>query len=517
MRPPKTSDLKNLIKEKVFSGYDPQPIGYADELATEVLYTDQDKRLNFHILGAPGQGKSKFIELLAAWNIGREPICLIDSTEGGKTASNLLKHCYLRNYQNVVIIDPTDFAKYNAVPIIKPLKLNQPSDVSINNIMDILRVLWDAKFEETRRLERYIPAVLKALWEAKLTLAELDYLLYQYFVAERDWILSKFSNPKDPKKMTLLSAYRDVQYNNHFLPSVNTLTPLTSDLFKSLLGSSKKGLPWSRFIKERWVIIVNLNPRGALGDDIKSRKLLGTIIISEIIHALARMVARGWQAPFSMYIDEVGHYVTPKLANILNHQRHLNLRLTLAHQEFHQIKNDEVLHAILTSAQNKCLFYTSNHADRLLMMQTMGYGGDIPDRMVLYNLAQLEKQKVAIRLGKDHPVYMRVRNISDPEVSKEDLHAYKQAIYKAAWYASPDDINSEIHARFPEEQFAPPSISKRKPHTQRAAGAAANAKKQSPPKSHRRPAAPPVSDDSPDSPPVLQPPERRPAVKIPWD
>lgn len=492
-------------------------MGLVEELATEALYTEQDKRLNMHILGAPGQGKSKFIELLSEWNIGREPVFLIDSTENGKTATNVLKHCFLRGYDKVAIIDPSDFDEFNAVPILKPLKLKDEPEVSVNNITDILRVLWDSNFEQTRRVERYVPAVIKALWEAELTPAELNFLLFREFVGERTAILEKFRNKRDPAYMTLLSAYAPGQYNNHFLPSVNTLAPLTGRHLRILTGSLRKGMPWSRFIKERWVVLVNLNPRGAWGDDEKSRKLLGTLIISEVIYALAKMVARGWKAPVSMYIDEVGHYATPKLSNILNHQRHLNLRLTLAHQEFHQIKDTGVLHAILTSAQNKVLFYTPNHQDRELMMQNMGYGGEIPDRILLYNLAQLEKQKAAMRIGRTNPQYVRVKHIADPEVSDKDLHAFKTAIYKSPWYAPPHEINHEINARFPEDQFAPPPLRKSSAKPKGTAGVAPYVKNKGPLKAHRRPAAPPVPDNGPDSAAVLQPQERRPAIKIPWD
>lgn len=452
LRLPKTSDVLRSLQERLFSGHDAQAIGYADELATEVLYTDQAKRLNMHILGAPGQGKSKFLELLAEWNIGREAICLIDSTENGNTATNLLKHCYLKGYEKVCVIDPSDFETYKAVPILKPLKLKEDPQISINNISDILRVLWDSTFEQTRRVERYVPAVIRALWEAKLTLAELLFLLYPQYEAERALILNDFKAKRDPAYMTLINAYGK-QYDIHFLPSVNTLTPFIEPHLRLLVGSHRQGIPWSRFIKERWVVLVNLNPRGAWGDNEKARKLLGTLIISEIVHALSRMVNRGWKSPFSMYIDEVGHYATPKLGNILDHQRHLNLRLTLAHQHLRQITNDAVLASILTSAQNKALFYTSNHADRLLMMQTMGYGADLPDRMVLFNLAQLEKQKVAIRLGREHPVYMRIKHIPDPDVPQADFKRFKQKIYAQPWYASPDEINSEINARFPEDKF----------------------------------------------------------------
>lgn len=470
-----------------------------------------------HILGAPGQGKSKFLELLAQWNIGREAMMFVDSTEGGKTATNILKHCILKGWDKVCIIDPSDFETFNAVPILKPLKLLIPHDISTNNISDVMRVLWERDWTITTRVERYVPAVLHALWEAKLTLAELPFLLDQPFYKQRQEILDKFENDHDSDRMTLLAAYRDNQYNNHFLPSVNTLNPLTQRHIKLLIGSQRKGIPWSDFIKEKYVVIVNLNPKGAWGTDLKSRKLLGTLILSELIHALGRMVDHGWKAPVSIFIDEVGHYATPNLANILSHQRHLNLRLTMAHQNFGQIKLKEVHEAIMTSAQNKVLFKTDNHGDRLLMMQVMGYGAELADRMVLFNLAQLEKQKASIRLSGEHPQYVRIKHIDDPEVTAADLKAFKERIYKASWYASPEEINHEINARFPKEQYAPTPLRKSDPKPKRTSGASTHVANQSSKKAHRRPAAPSVPDNGADSAAVLQPQERRPALEIPWD
>jgi len=142
---------------------------------------------------------------------------------------------------------------------------------------------------------------------------------------------------------------------------------------KLMLGS-RVGIDFYKLITDGWVILGNLFPVGVFEE--RHQRLLGTIIINEILRAISRIKDKHptYNIPYYLYVDECGHYATKKIADILYYSRQSGVRLTLAHQEFHQIKNEDVMAAMKSSAKTQVLFYTQSADDRLTMVKMM-YGG----------------------------------------------------------------------------------------------------------------------------------------------
>src|SRR5690606_24207532 len=64
------------------------------ESGLPVLLSEEDREHHIHILGAPGEGKSKFLELLIRGDIEKGyGACLIDPGERGDTTLRLLNYC----------------------------------------------------------------------------------------------------------------------------------------------------------------------------------------------------------------------------------------------------------------------------------------------------------------------------------------------------------------------------------------------------------------------------------------
>lgn len=330
--------------------------------------------------------------------------------------------------------------------------------------MDTFRVLWgDKSADVTPNINKYLPAVLKALHAAEMTLHEAIYFSDQnhpVYRSRRTSILDTL-HPLDTSRVHLETAFapggRSV-FNLEFGSTIRRLNPFFDDVMKLIVGS-KTGVDFMKMIREGWVILVNLDPQGVWGTE--QQRLLGTLVINEIIYGIHRLQASGWRGVYYLYIDEVGDYATPKLAYVLDKKRKTGLRFTVAHQRFDQIEDANVLSAVKGSTKIKVLFNTQSRKDRDEMMRNMGYGGELQDRTVSYELSQLSKQYCAIKINKNPPRITRIPDIPDVEVSREELQAFKERLYRREWYSSREKVLTEINARFrPSELSIKPDESR---------------------------------------------------------
>lgn len=142
-----------------------------------VLLSEDDRETHMHLLGSTRQGKSKLMELLIRGDIERGfGACLLDPSDNGDTANNVLRHCAAIGFEKVVYVNPSDFARFDAVPVMNPFQYNMPASVSAGNIKNALQVLWNSQdFAETPRIDKFLPAVISAIHAAKGTLSDIKY------------------------------------------------------------------------------------------------------------------------------------------------------------------------------------------------------------------------------------------------------------------------------------------------------------------------------------------------------
>lgn len=491
-------------------------LGWADD--GEVYITQEDRAGHMHVLGATQEGKSKLMELLIRDDIKNGyGCCLIDPSRGGATAYKVLRYCASIGFEKVVFIDPADMLSTGKIPAIQPLRDGIPEPVINGNLMDVTRVLWTAdEFSKNPRIQKYLPAVIQTLVVNKLTLAEIRFFLSNVgYFSERDKFLA---NPEldDLNRKHIQGAFRNVMTFEHFQSTVNRMNPFHDALLRVLFGSRKTwkepdrdeqhwGIPWTKLITEGWVILVNADPTDVWGhDNPVPQRLIATIIIGEVVHTIGRLIKRGWQGVYYLYIDEVGYYATRKLSSLLDYHAKTGLRLTMCHQGLDQVEDDKVLSSIRTNAKNKVLFHTPNTVDREIMMRDMNYGGDLPDRQVSYVLGQLLKGQAAVTVGKRRPRITRVRRIEDAVVDSKTLNSFKERIYSREWYYSKKEIEDEMNARAESTKSdGGVRISRRafdKPTVGKSRGKARKTEDQGRSKSSPRGK---VSDNSADSPPVL--------------
>lgn len=421
------------------------------------LLTEEERSAHLHILGAPNEGKSKFIELLMRHDIDAGyGCCILDPTVGGKTAYAILRYCASIGKENVLLIDPTlryglkreEGGRGFTVCGINPIT-NAPAEVTAEKLMDISRILWDESEQRTANIETYLRAIVKVLASYKaepLTLAEMRFFEHFAGNTQRYQILSAL-RPQDRNRQILEEAFADKNlYKTEYRSTFKRLQPFLQETLTLMLGT-QKAIDFQKVISEGWVLIVNLSPLSIWGR--KHSRLLGTIILNELIHSINHLQNFYEVKPYYMYIDEVGEFATPKLQWLLDYGRHLNLRLTLGHQGLGQIVDKSVRDSIMRSAKHKVVFHTASDDDQRIMMSHIFHSG--MERQAKVANRKLRQGQAIIALDKEDPVVLNVEKIptDDLDITNEELDEYIfNTIYTQECYSTPQEIKQEINARF---------------------------------------------------------------------
>lgn len=450
-RIPKAAETVERMLQEDRSKYPLRELGWS--AAGPVLISEEDRESHIHVLGSPGEGKSKFLELMVSLDIdglisgkSKSGACLIDSSDNGETMMKVLRYCVKRNFTKVCVIDPSAVQEFGLVPCINPINYRAPAEAVEGHLMDSIRVLWGTKdFSAEARISKFLPRIFRALHAGGFTLPDSECFTIQELASQRGKILN--NDELDlPTRLTLNRVYKTRYDWSEFESTARRLNPFYTSTMKLMFGS-KVGMDFQKLITEGWIILANLYPGDVFGEE--QQRLVGTVILNELIVAMNRLRRHGYQIPYYIYIDEVGQYATRKLSDILDFKRKSGLRLTIAHQRFDQIEDKTVLSAIKSSAKSKVLFYTANPDDRLAFVKMM-YGGELSDRDVSYALAQTKKQNAVIKINKQPPVSTRLRDWPDTEVPRKAVSDYLQKLYTSnpQLYRPKADVWGEIKNRF---------------------------------------------------------------------
>jgi hypothetical protein len=124
--------------------------------------------------------------------------CLIDPTAGGETAYRMLAYCAEKKRDKVLFIDPAHSdSPYKKVLGLNPFKYDKDGRgwpklqrISVNTLMNAVRSLYSVKDPaEQSRVERYLPAVFTALYDAQSPLSDATYFGNRLYKEQRDEIL----------------------------------------------------------------------------------------------------------------------------------------------------------------------------------------------------------------------------------------------------------------------------------------------------------------------------------------
>ena len=436
--PSADSTVDRAIKQLV-SKYPLRLLGRSQE--GDVYISEEEREANYHILGAPGEGKSKFLE----YNIRQDiklgnGLCLLDPSEFGDTCKKVLRYCALKGIKKVVYIDPKTI-RGGKVACIQPLN-PQYSKQSVFGVMEAVNnVFGVGKETETPRIRKYLPAVLRLLLKNNLTLYESQ-------------IFRRYTDPKkisildfDNDSLTIKDAFRNqYTFENFFSSTVNRFDLFWQEPLSLMLGANT-GIDFIKMIRDKWIILVNLHSSSSFSE--MESSLLGILIVSQIIQAVDTLRENHWKGVYYLYMDEAGRYASPQIEPLLTYKRKTGLRLMLAHHYFAQFENKKaVLNSIKQGARIKVMFNTPSPDDRLEMVRDLGYGGDIPPILASYANSDLPKQYAIVKKNKESPIRIKVPNVPDvTEISDNQLTEYIQSLEQQPWYFSEQEIKDQINAR----------------------------------------------------------------------
>lgn len=429
---------KSVIKEVIASlrsNYEQRLLGYSDE--GEQTISEEERYLNFHILGAPGTGKSKFLEYHIRKDIDMgNGLCLFDPSARGDTARNILNYCASIDYKKVILIDPTFIDKYKRIPCLAPLSRKNVK-LSVEGVMESLNILFDAKSTATPRIRHYLKALLRILAMSDLTLADTKYFTkYEKYKNHREAIYAlEKADPDDVETIREIFATPHL-FREYFSSSIHRIGDVLQEPLASIFDNTE-GINFRDIIVDGWVVLVNLSLHRLNRDE---SRLLGIIILSQIINTIDALVNNDWKGVFYLYLDEAGFLATPQISETLLIKRKSGLRMYLAHQDYLQFKGkEEIASAIDGAARVKLMFNVANPDDRMRMIKNLGYGGSISPSMATYANSDIPKQNAVLKKNLESPVRIRIPDVEPvPEAPRE----YIEGILSQSFYKNVDEFRA---------------------------------------------------------------------------
>lgn len=445
--------------------------------------SEGEREGQMHIIGSPGEGKSKFLEYLIRKDIDRliadkdKPkeertgcgLCLIDPSAGGDTAYKVLRYAASKGFYKVLLIDAGTKYRKGKIASLNPFKC--PSSHKARLLADMVeafRIAFDTREPGKQAyIETYLPAILSVIHEFGGTLADTLYFISPPRVnleneMRRNQIIEKAMD--SPSANTRNHAFElDFAYKNipNFRLEISSTVRRLNSLYRGeedmrLLFGHRDGINYDRLISEGWIILVNVSDEKL---DIMPSRLLAATIINRIISTKEKLWEHGYTKPFYLYVDEVSQFATRTLADLLDLKRKIGIRTVLAHQFLGQIEDRRVRQSIENNTKIKVAFYVSDSKERKDVMRLMGY----PENSEIWEaLSRQEKQSMVIRVNKNEPVIARVPDTPDTEW---DLDAYLDEILVSndvVKYHTPQEIQRDYDERYqlPPKDFKRASSSK---------------------------------------------------------
>lgn len=429
-------------------------------------FFSEEQRSNIHVIGASRQGKSFFLEWLMRGDIDKGlGCCLLDPSAGGSTAYRLLAYCAEKQKQNVLFIDTEHYHNTKKVIGLNPFlykdgqATSRLKEVSVRTLMGAVRDLYGVKDPaEQSRIERYLPKVFEALYDARRPLTDARIFTNRLYRREQDEILSHTSSDVRTDLREALTP--GTSYIN-FQSTINRLLRFAGGTIGKMF-SSLGGVDWMKVVREHWAVIVRLDNL-----DTFDARLLGTYIIAQLQSAKERLnkaIDRhrefskvGEYPPFYLYADEAYLFASESLKNVLDLKQKMNFKVTLAHHYAKQFSPD-FYESLKVNTGMTVQFYIKGRDTRDDISSEL-YGGDINPKDASYANSNLSKQHAVIKIGKGAPKRERLPDVPTPQITKEDFDGFiinmYQHLTELGWYKEPIFTNYEPRSEERTHQ-APP-------------------------------------------------------------
>ncbi len=341
-----------------------------------VHLTEEERATGMHVIGAPGTGKSKFLEHCIRQDIreGRG-VCVIDPH--GELYDEVLKWCaYVRPHREII---PLNLSEGQHVIGFNAFASDGAGDVhaSVNRNIEATVKGWGIKdTDETPTLERILRCIYHAITENKLTIAEARHLLFDNDQV-RDYLTGNISDDVIRAEWRELAAASSRDRREEFRSTKNKLLRFLTARSVLRFLSLTESIDLRRIMDEGAVLLVRLGLKKHTLDAMDAR-LFGALLVSKFFDVARDRGGLGQPKPrpFYLYCDEFQNFVSPDVAEILPQGRKFGLSLILAHQFLGQLNAEDarLVEAVMAAARTKVVFGGLSYADATAMVNEIFAG-----------------------------------------------------------------------------------------------------------------------------------------------
>lgn len=298
----------------------------------------KDLRRHFYIIGKPGIGKSKLLELFIRQDIVYgHGLCLIDPH--GDIIDAILDFIPENRINDVVLVNPADIdwpVLFNPLKNVNPEMKHQVA----HGFTEIMQKQFGSDW--TPRLEYVVRFICLALLDyPEATMKGMISIItdknYRQKVVEhiKDEAVKNFWNIE----FADWSGKFDAEV---IIPLINKLEQfLSNPLLRHIFSQRENKIDIEKIMNERKILLINLS-KGKLGEEIAG--FFGSIFIAKIYQASLLRVNKGEKErkDFYLYIDEFPSVVTDTFINMLTEARKYWICLIIAHQYRAQLKPEDL-------------------------------------------------------------------------------------------------------------------------------------------------------------------------------
>jgi Type IV secretion-system coupling protein DNA-binding domain len=399
-------------------------LGMVDGLGEPLEMTPQMRSMHLYLCGATGTGKSKTLEYfvrqdIAQWEENRCGALILDPH--GSLYDSLINWIAWNepDLKDVPII-PIDMRQsdwtigYN---VLRPRSFSDPS-VIISNFVQAMAYVWGADGTHgTPLFARMAKEVLWPIYEKKMTLNEVKYLIDSVNKKVRMEMTEGLTKDSVAQGWNFSHSLSPKDFNALFSSTVNRFYSfLDADKLRFMFGKNGESLDLAKALADGQIIIVNLSTKGGLVSE-EDASLFATLLLSDLwaaAKARDKGVEEGDIKPFYVYIDEFQNFITPTIAKNLDQARGFGLHLTLANQFPRQILHTgangaQVYDSVMANARSKLVFSIDTEENLKPLAQTLFMGCLNPDEIKL----ELYSRKVLDYVEEERTTYSESENWSE--------------------------------------------------------------------------------------------------------
>lgn len=381
-RPPGTLWLGKIVNGGGFAAVDPEA-----------------RLRHLYIVGGTGTGKSKLLETLIRQDIldqRRTGSGLLLLDPHGNLYDAILRWLTAHQEELKRPIVLVDMRRDDVVLAYNLLRRRQRPDgseaaptVVIDNFIQAMAHAWGvAGTDETPLLARWASAVMQALYERHLTLAEALLLTDRVTKDIREHLTEDLRDPVSRGHWEYSLQMRKEDFDLQMTSSINRLERfLRNPLLRSMFGQAEVSFDFSEALEKGHIVLVNLATEGSKISK-ENARVVGTVMLTDLWHAAEQRGKRdeGRVKPFSVYVDEFQHFITPTIAENLDEARGFGLRLAMAHQFPTQLSlagphGERLLDSIMENAKTKVVFCLESEPNLRLMAEWLFRGTMDPDEV----------------------------------------------------------------------------------------------------------------------------------------